>query len=75
MNHTELQQVIGNLNNPIVIERWEMAKRFVYEMWQHLWKPKDITPTDMFFAFTDAYVSHKMMNKDYSDDVFYWRRK
>ena len=65
-----IRQALIHVQSPIVIDREdEWVYKFVYEMWEHLWRP-DINLTEMYFACVDAYSTYKMWNKDYSIEKF-----
>lgn len=65
-----IKNAINKLSEPIIIERWEMLYRFIFEMWQHLWSPKEISPLDLYFAFIDWNIWYMMMNKDFNMKYF-----
>lgn len=70
MNREEaVKTAINHINSPIVIER-EMLKRFIYEMYEQLWEPKDFSCIDLYFAFVDANIGYKMMNKNFNPNFF-----
>lgn len=71
MNKIEIiKKSIIQINSPIIIERWENLERFIFEMWQQLWSPKDIQPIDLYFAFVDANIGYKMQNTSFDKDLF-----